>query len=210
MNNVINIIRSVIVITFTLSFIGCSSPQHFNDLAEREEHDSIDVIPYLKLKKGDMVADLGAGGGHFSYKIAKAVGEKGKVYAVEINKDSVDYIRKKAKEKGFANIEAVLATPDESKLEKSSIDLIFIRNAYHDFQNRVKYFSQLRSVLKEKGRLAVIDYDLKKIGFFRNLFGHALKEERIKAELTESGFIVTESYPFLKLQSFNIFKPVSR
>ncbi len=210
MKKTINIIKSVIVITFAISLMECSSPQHFNDQAEREERDSIDVIPYLKLKKGNTVADLGAGGGYFSFKLSKAVGEEGKVYSVDISKKSVDFIREKIREKGISNIIVVFAEYDDSKLEKNSIDLIFIRNAYHDFQNRVEYFSQLRSVLKEKGRLAVIDYDPKKLGFFRKLFGHAIKEETIKRELKKAGFIVTESYPVLKHQSFNIYKPTGK
>ncbi len=197
-------------IFITLILSGCSSPQHFNDLAQKEEHNSIDVIPYLKLKKGDTIADLGAGGGYFSYRLSQAVGEKGKVYAVEISKESVDYIRKKAKEKGLSNIEVVLAEYDNSKLDKNSIDLVFIRNAYHDFQNRVEYFSQLRSVLKQNGRLAVIDYDPQKLGFFRKFFGHAINEDNIKEELKKAGYLLAESIPLLKYQSFNIFRPAGR
>ncbi len=196
-------IAFVIVIT-----IGCMGPKAFNRLAKNEEKKSPDVVPYLKLKKGDTVADLGAGGGYFSFKLAQAVGDEGKIYAVDISKKSISFIQNKAKEKGITNVETVLATFNDSQLKDKSVDVVFIRNAYHDFHNRVPYFKKLKSVFKGNGRLIVIDYEPNKLGFIRRQFGHALQEDIIKTELKQAGYELLESHNFLKQQSFNIFKVV--
>ncbi|OHD72459.1 MAG: hypothetical protein A2W19_13995 [Spirochaetes bacterium RBG_16_49_21] len=178
---------------------------HFNDLAEKEDKSSVNIIPYLNLNKGDVVADIGAGGGYFSCKLSEAVGESGMVYSVDISKESVDFIRKSVQEKGITNIEVVLATYDDSKLKPGTINLIFIRNAFHDIANRVNYFSMLRPVLKKNGRVVIIDYDSDKLGFLRNLIGHSLEEKVIRSEMKEAGYRDLRSYSFLQQQSFNIF-----
>lgn len=198
------ILKSLIA---ALSFIicGCSSVSHFNDLAEREEKESGDILPYLELKKGDCAADLGAGGGYFSFKLAKTVGESGIVYAVDIDPESVAFIKTGVAEKKINNIETVLATFDDSMLKKESVDLVFIRNAYHDFQNRVPYFTRLKSVLKPGGRVVIIDYDQAKLRFFRKLFGHAIEEKTIVDEMKQAGYVRKNSYTMLKQQSFNVF-----
>jgi len=197
-------ILSICIIPYILS-CGCISAEHFNEIAAREEKESANVIPYLEMKKGDSVADLGAGGGYFSFKLAEAVGDSGKVYAVDIDPESIAFIRKKIAEKKAGNIEAVLASYDDSRLKPASVDLVFIRNAYHDFQNRVPYFTRLKSVLKPGGRIAIIDYDPSKLGFIRGIFGHALDEKIIIAEMKQAGYAKQKSYTFLKQQSFNIF-----
>ncbi len=205
MKRIIGILASLTVSAITVIQSGCSGPAHFNELAEKEDRSSINVIPYLTLGNGDVVADIGAGGGYFSYKLSEAVGESGRVYSVDISKESVDYIRKTAGEKGIVNIEVVLATFDDSKLKPGTIDLIFIRNTYHDMTNRVNYFLKLRSVLKKSGRVVIIDYDPDKLGFLRNLIGHSLEEGVIRNEMNEAGYKHLGSYPFLQQQSFNIF-----
>lgn len=198
------ILATIFTIT-TIQSRCTNSVEHFNDLAEKEDKASVNVIPYLNVNKGDVIADIGAGGGFFSFKLSEAVGETGKVYAVEISKESVDFIRKETREKGITNIEVVLATRDDSKLKPGTIDLIFIRNAFHDIANRVNYFSKLKSVLKKNGRVAIIDYDPEKLGFMRNLMGHSLEEKTIRNEMKKAGYRHIRSYPFLRQQSFNVF-----
>lgn len=193
----------IALVSFILS--GCSSISHFNDLAEKEEKESGDPIPYLELKRGEHVADLGAGGGYYSFRLAAAVGESGRVYAVDIDPESIAYIRKTAEARKIHHIETILAAADDPRLKKASIDLVFIRNAYHDFKNRIPYFTRLKTALKPGGRIAIIDYDPSKLGFFQKLFGHALEVKTIVDEMKEAGYIRIKSHSMLKRQSFNIF-----
>lgn len=193
----------IVVSSFTIT--GCMNVSHFNKLAKSEEKESGDIIPYLELKGGEHIADLGAGGGYFSFKLAKAVGESGKIYAVDINPESIAYIKRNAADKGITNIETVLAEFDNSMLKSASVDIVFLRNAYHDFVNRVPYFTRLKAVLKPSGRIVIIDYDPSKLSFFRRMFGHAIEEKTIIDEMNSAGYVRVKNYTVLKQQSFNVF-----
>jgi ubiquinone/menaquinone biosynthesis C-methylase UbiE len=89
------------------------------------------VIRSLALQPGDHVADLGAGGGYFTFRLADAVGSHGKVYAVDIDKSNLDYIARRAQRDGYTNIETILAKPDDPLLPTERIDMIFTCNTYH-------------------------------------------------------------------------------
>ena len=196
-------------ITLTL-LAGCSCtsrPAHFNQLAMQEDAASPDVIPFLSLSRGDVLADLGAGGGYFSVRLARAVAPEGRVYAVDIDPAALAFIQAYSEQAGVGNVIPVRASFEASGLAEDSIDLIFIRNAYHDFRDRVAYFSRLRTVLTSGGRIAIIDYDPAKLGFIRKLFGHALAEEEIIDEMTRAGYRHVAGHDFLARQSFNIFSP---
>lgn len=202
-----SLIRILLFAASAVFLGGCSMPQHYNENAADEEKASADVIPYLELKKGQRVADLGAGGGYFSFKLSKAVGDSGIVYAVDVDPESIRYIEAGIKERGIRNVKTVLAGYDDSKLEPRSVDLIFMRDAYHDFQNRVEYFARLRKVLKPGGRIAIIDYDPAKLNIIRKLHGHDLDEKVIIEEMRQAGYVKKASYPVLRQQSFNVFVP---
>lgn len=191
------ILLPFILLTHAYSF----APEYFNTLAEQEERQTVDVIPYLELQKGDTVADLGAGGGYFSVKLAKEIGEKGTVYAVDIDKKSIEYIKNYAKKSGVDNVKVVLAKSDDARLAKNSLDLIFIRNTYHHLDDRVTYFKNLAESLKPNGKIAIIDYLPEKT----NYAGHSSDVEMVVDEMKKAGFVVHKQYDNLKRQSFIIF-----
>ncbi|MDH5681467.1 MAG: class I SAM-dependent methyltransferase [Spirochaetota bacterium] len=197
----------ILMLMVSYSTLSCTSgPARFNQMAMDDAKLDKDFIPYLKIKKGEIIGIIGAGGGYYSVKLAKATGEKGKVYAVEIDPESIKYINKYARDNGVNNIETVLGTFTSSNLKDASVETIFLRNSYHDIGNRVSYFSRLRSVLKTGGKIVILDYDPDKLGFFRNIFGHNIKKEIIIKEMNQAGYYVVKSYSFLKKQSFTIFK----
>jgi ubiquinone/menaquinone biosynthesis C-methylase UbiE len=199
---------SMLLALAALAGCFCSSmPVHFNTSAEKEDKNSPDIISFLAIKTGSSIADLGAGGGYFSVKLASAAGTGGIVYAVDIDPASLAFIKSYAAEKDAENIKTVQASFENSGLENNSIDLIFMRNAYHDFSDRTAYFSRLRSVFKQGGRIAIIDYERSKLGFFRKLFGHSIDEKTIIKEMEQAGYKKIASHNFLKEHSFNIFSP---
>jgi ubiquinone/menaquinone biosynthesis C-methylase UbiE len=195
-------LKSLILLPFLLlSSVWSFAPEYFNQLAIQEERQTIDVVPYLELEKGDVVADLGAGGGYFSLKLAKEVGEKGIVYAVDIDKKSIEYIKTYAKSNGVENVKVVLAKNDDARLPKDTLDLIFIRNTYHHLPSRVAYFKNLADSLKPKGKIAIIDYLPEKT----NYAGHSSDVDMIIDEMKKAGFVLYKQYDKLKRQSFLIF-----
>jgi arsenite methyltransferase len=116
------------------------------------------VIALLNLKRGDVVADVGAGSGVFTRRFAQAVGPEGKVYAVDIDRELLKYNREQIEEAKLNNVEFILGEYDDPKLPPQAVDLAFICDALHHIEHRQVYLSRLHSCLKDKGRLAIIDY----------------------------------------------------
>lgn len=187
--------------------ITCMGPQHFNDLAIREEKQSVDIISLLDITPGAQLADVGAGGGYYSFKMASATGPTGKVFAVDINPESLSFIQKQASAAGLQNIETVLAKADEPGLSSASVNLILLRNVYHHLPDRVGYFRRLRAALRPGGRIVIIDYDPARVGLLRQLFGHMTLENAILAEMSEAGYSRIQTCANLPSQSCNIFAP---
>jgi ubiquinone/menaquinone biosynthesis C-methylase UbiE len=161
------------------------------------------VIAALDLHSGDVVADLGSGGGYFTFRLARAVTPSGKVYAVDIDKDMLDLVNKRLAEEPGTNVETILATATEPLLPEKGVDLIFTANTYHHIANRVGYFANARKYLRPRGRIAIIDLD-GRAGLER-LLGHYTPSETIKREMEQAGYTLQQQFDFLDRQSFLIF-----
>ena len=118
-----------------------------------------DVVAALKLRPGDVVADLGAGTGPFIVPFARAVTPKGKVYAVDIDKGFFPLIATKTKEAGVANVQPVLGEFTDPKLPAADIDVAFFHDVLHHIENRAAYLGNLVKYLKPTARVVVIDYN---------------------------------------------------
>jgi len=115
------------------------------------------VLAGLSLKPGMVVADIGAGSGLFSRPLAKAVGTSGKVYAVDIQQDLLNYIDHRDQEENIRNIQTVLGEFNDPKLPARNVDLAFINDVLHHIQNRAAYLKALGTYMKPTGRIAIID-----------------------------------------------------
>ena len=162
-----------------------------------------EVIKALKIQAGDQVADLGAGSGYFTFRLADAVGPTGNVYAVDIDAEMNAYLAQRVQDKGYQNIEVVLARPNNPGLPDNSIDLIFTSNTYHHLKERVTYFTNLQQDLQPDGSIAIIDFTGE--GWFQQLFGHYTPTETIQRELQEAGYTLEAELAFLPNQVFLIF-----
>ncbi len=161
------------------------------------------VIAALQIRQGDQIADLGAGGGYFTFYLAKAAGPSGRVYAVDIDQGTNELIAQRAKKDGVENVETILAKPEDPLLPRSGVDLIFTSNAYHHIGNRVVYFANLRQYLRPGGRIAIIDYDRR--AWLAGLLRHYTPSEFIKREMEQAGYTLRQEPAFLDRQSFLIF-----
>jgi len=189
--------------------------EKFNEKASRSESKPNEVIAALDLKPGQKIVDLGAGGGYFSLRFAEEVGERGAVYAVDVNPQFLVFVSNAAEEKGLKNVETVLASENGFSLP-DKVDLIFVRNAYHHLRDRTRYFKKLKRVLKPNGKLAVVEYcdggffsfrhfSFKHFFSFRRWFGHFVPEKTIEREMGDAGYRLVKKFDFLKEQSFSIF-----
>jgi cyclopropane fatty-acyl-phospholipid synthase-like methyltransferase len=116
-----------------------------------------EVIARIGLRPGDMVADLGAGTGVFTRPFARAVNPVGKAYGVEIDRELVEYIDRRAREEGIRNVEAVLGQSDDPNLPVHNLDVAFFHDVLHHIKERELYLKRLATYLKPNGRIVVID-----------------------------------------------------
>jgi predicted methyltransferase len=156
------------------------------------------VVADLGLAAGARVADLGAGGGYFTVRLARAVGPSGLVYAADVDPDMVDFLAEQAAEQKLSNVRPVLSADDDARLPER-VDLVFTSNTYHHLENRVAYFSALRErAIAAGGRVAIVEYR-------PEATSHATARETIEQELTAAGFRLEKSFDYLERQHFLVF-----
>lgn len=126
---------------------------------EAEEKPSV-LIKNMGLKPGMNVADIGAGSGYFSRRIAPIIGPKGKLYAVDIQQEMLDILVEKLKKKGLNNIVPVLGKIDDPNLPDETIDLAFMVDVYHEFSHPYEMMQGIISSLKPGGIVVWIEYRL--------------------------------------------------
>jgi len=160
------------------------------------------VIELLQLRPGDRVADIGAGGGYFTFKIADAVGKGGTVFAVDVDAAMAEALVEDVKELDYRNVEVVVATPDDPELTDGSIDVVFTSNTYHHIENRSAYFKRVAKALVPEGRVAIVEFHSQ-----TDLFGnsHATDPSTIRSEMEDAGYRLVADYDFLERQAFLIF-----
>jgi ubiquinone/menaquinone biosynthesis C-methylase UbiE len=179
--------------------------RQLNKRASAEKFKPEQVIASLCIKPGDIIADIGSGGGYYTFEFAKRVGEIGKVYAVDTEQKFLDYIKSEIKKQGITNIETVLIKNDEIGLLENSVDLMFIRNVYHHLPEPIKYFARTKKYLKPHGRIALIEWNKPHAHLF--LRGkHFTPEAEIVNTMTRCGYLISKKFDFLPEQSFIIFR----
>ncbi len=163
------------------------------------------IIKALALRQGQSIVDIGSGGGYFSLRFAKIVGEKGRVYAVDTNQKFIDFISQRAREKKLNNIYPILAREDRLDLQEQSLDVIFMRNITHHLSNRTQYFVNLKGFLKPDGKIIIIDYKPSKSFNFSGMFGHHVAKETIIQEMEDAGYSLEKDFDFLSKQHFTLY-----
>ena len=178
----------------------------FNNKASRKKSKANKVINIIKIMKGNKIADIGSGGGYFTIRFAKLVGDEGHIYAIDTNSEFLKYIKLQADKNDLKNITTIQADDDKPKLPKEKLDYIFLRNVYHHIPNRLKYLQILGEGLGKDGKIIIIEHNGSGYLNFNKLFGHYIKPEIIKNEMKKVGYIIDEEHYFITQQSFTIFK----
>ena len=133
------------------------------------------------------------------------MGVEGKVYAIDTNQKSMDYIARESGKRIGENIKVVLANESGFILPVQSVDILFLRNVFHHLPEPTNYFENIKKFLKSNGKIALIDYDKKGFSFI-GISGHYVPEKVLIDKLEKAGFYVSEKFDFLPEQSFIIFK----
>jgi len=176
----------------------------FNKKASAPRNKPNQIIETIGLKSGQVIADIGSGGGYFTLRFAEIVGEEGKVYAVDTDEKLLEFVKNSAKQKGMNNIITVLAK-DKLELPKESLNFVFMRNVTHHISNRVSYFKNLKKFLKPYGKVVIIEYKKGKLFTFRWIFRHYVSKETIVQEMEKAGYVLEKEFDFLPEQHFTIY-----
>lgn len=139
----------------TMSYLGAD----WLDRSERVQEEEPDVaLDALKLVPGSTVADVGAGSGYMTVRMAKRVGPAGKVYANDIQPQMLNLLRQRLDREKIPNVELVLGTYDDPRLPANSVDLILMVDVYHEFSQPQAMLRRMRESLKTGGRLVLLEY----------------------------------------------------
>jgi ubiquinone/menaquinone biosynthesis C-methylase UbiE len=165
-----------------------------------------EVLEVLGVAPGMTVADLGAGTGYFSVHLAKAVGDKGKVLAIDVEPKLVAYMKERAAKAGLPQMVAVLAPTDDPQLPAHGVDLVLIVDTWHHIDDRLHYLAKLAVGLKPGGRVAVVDF---KKGDFPvgPPDAHKLEAKSVTAEFVEAGWTSASHWDELPYQYVLVFTP---
>ncbi len=171
---------------------------------EIEERPQLTVAA-LEIQPGQTVADLGAGSGYYSFRIAPLVGERGSVLAIDVEPRMLRIIAERAKRDGIDNVTTVLATPSDPNLEPNSIDLLFMVDVYHELEFPFEVMTKAREALKPGGRVALIEYRAEDPAVMIKPV-HKMSERQIIRELTAAGFRHRKTLRTLPLQHLVLFQ----
>lgn len=163
------------------------------------------ALDLLKIRPGMEVADIGAGAGYFSLKLAERVGETGKVYATDIQPEMLALLDKRASEAGVTNIEKILGKPDDANLPANSVDLILMVDVYHEFSEPQAMLAGMRQALRADGRLVLLEYR-KEDPSIPILEDHKMSVKQVKREIEPEGFKLVKVLHELPRQHILIFK----
>lgn len=173
---------------------------------EREQEEHPDAgLDALKIESGSTVADIGAGVGYFTWRLASRVGPKGVVYGEDIQPFMIEQLRKNLRERGIENVRPVLGTIEDPKLPKDALDLVLMVDVYHEFSEPEKMLGHLRDSLRHGGRLVLFEYRAEDPNVPIRA-EHKMTVRQVRAEIEPEGFRFDESIETLPQQHIIVFR----
>lgn len=172
---------------------------------EREAEEDPDLaIRLMRIQRGSTVADIGAGSGYFTLRLARAVGPMGTVYASDIQQGMLDLLQKNVARAKVTNVIPVLGAVDDPRLPDSSLDLAVMVDVYHEFSQPQQMLQQIREALKPGGRLVLLEYRAEDPDV-PILPDHKMTKAQVKLEVEHEGFTQSRVYDDLPRQHLIVF-----
>lgn len=175
---------------------------------EREDRERTerpdDVVDALGLEPGDTVADLGAGTGYFTLRLAREVPD-GRVLAVDIQPEMLEIVARRAAEERIPNVETVLGTESDPRLPPNAVDLTLLVDAYHEFGYPREVMRALYRATRPGGRVVLIEYRAEDPAVAIKPL-HKMTEAQVRREVEAVGFRLVENRDFLPQQHFLVFE----
>ena len=156
------------------------------------------VMDILHITPGKTVADIGAGGGWFTVRAARRVGESGKVFGEDINPAAMKAIEQRAAKEHLPQVQAVLGTTDDPRLPANAVNAVLMLKVYHEIAGPLDFLAKLKPALAPGARIGIIDRN-------GNGADHGLQQSVLEKEMREAGFREVEHYDFTKADGQDYF-----
>jgi precorrin-6B methylase 2 len=171
---------------------------------EEEEHPAR-VLDSLDLHPGEVVADLGAGSGYFTFRISPIVGQTGKVLAVEIQESMLNTLRARASTLKATNVEVVQGSETDPHLPVSGVNLVLVVDVYHELAYPFEVMTKVREALKPRGRVVFVEYR-KEDPAVRIKEVHKMSVKQLEKEMNAVGLVRVSTVETLPLQHIVVFE----
>ena len=173
---------------------------------EREDEEAPSkALDALELKPGMVVADIGAGSGYYSSRIARRVGPTGRVYATDIQQGMIDILDRRITAEGLTNVTTVLGGMDDPRLPPASIDLAIMVDVYHELQQPQLFLQRLKGTFKPNGRLVLLEFR-KEDPKVPILEVHKMSVAEVKQEMEAEGFVLDKVIDVLPWQHIIVLR----
>jgi predicted methyltransferase len=191
----------VLLVTCVLGAMPLLAQTRQAEEGRREEWQKVDqIFSAMGVRPGATVADVGAGDGFFTTRLARAVGADGRVFAIDVDDGALTRLRKRLEDDGIRNVFVVKGTATDPRLPERTLDAALIINAYHEMTEHQQMLAALRSALKPEGRLVIVEpiSDAKRSrSRTEQTLGHEIAPEFVQADARSAGFrIVHMQDPF--------------
>ncbi len=196
---------SFLLFSFINTFVNCQSQndpdawEHYHNSYQPPEK----ILDSLGIKQGMVIAEIGAGRGRYAVHMAKRVGTEGKVYANDIDKKSLDYLKYRIKRDSLINIIPVLGKLTDPMLPEKTIDLVYVINTYHHIDKPIALMKNIHQYLKPNGKWIIIEHDPEK---YQQGGSHTTAKEKVLQEAHAAGFKLIKILDFLDRDLIYIFQ----
>jgi len=169
-----------------------------------QEEDPDRMLAALDIKKGSVVADIGAGVGYHVWRLSDIVGPTGKVIGEDIQEGMLRLLKKNMDDRKLRNVEVILGTPTDPKLPQNALDLVLMVDVYHEFSEPVTMMKHIQNALKPDGRVVLIEFRKEDPRVPIQPL-HKMSVEEVRSELEPLGFTFQRAIEFLPWQHILIF-----
>jgi ubiquinone/menaquinone biosynthesis C-methylase UbiE len=163
-----------------------------------------EVMQALRLRPGEVIADIGAGAGYFSIRLAEGIGPTGHVYAVDISADAIRALNQRIHEARLQNLSTILAVPANPLLPRPVDRFVFV-NVWHHIEDQPGYLGLMKTMLRAGGQLVMIDFHKRDLPVGPPVAEKIAREDLV-TQLQTHGFRIREEHTFLPYQYFIVFE----
>lgn len=194
-----------LVFLLLLGFLAAAVALPADDRAQWQQPQK--VMDVIGVKPGMVIGEVGVGKGFFTFRLARRVGEAGKVYANEIRRDHLDYIEKRCQERGIGNIVTVKGKVADPLFPENNLEMVIMVYVFHHLDEPVAFMQNLKKYLKPGAPVVIVEQDPQKTG---STTGHFYKKEKVLQLVRRSGYRLVRMETFLKKDNIFILEPGRR